>query len=482
MSVRSRIIGAISALFTLCFLYLMIQVDNVIRPAYLMSIEDSLVDMATYLSSQLSLEADGLALKLDAFNEVVTRASKKDLKIQIYDLEKNRMDLRIYVTDQAGLLQYDSRRQDPPGTSYMGWPDVFKSLRGEYGARASWERSGKDRNLVLYVGAPVRTGDSIIGVVTVGKSTAYGYSSFLQARRHNFYGLLILLIFISLLGIAITIWITRPTRLLTDYAQKIGLGLPSVLPELGNTELGKLGTAFEKMRDTLEGKKYIEEYVQALTHEIKSPLSAIKGAAELLEEDMSRPQRKKFLENINRESQRIQRLVDRLLELSSIESRKKLQEKTDVDIRRLVKDNLTSMMPLIQAKQIELKLEDSMSLAFQGETFLLNLAVSNLIQNAVDFSTEGGTIRIYAREQALVIEDSGPGIPDFAMDRVFDRFFSWSPTGSTKKSSGLGLSIVKHIAHLHQGKIHLENVNPHGLRAIISVGEADLDANTGFFS
>ena len=104
---------------------------------------------------------------------------------------------------------------------------------------------------------------------------------------------LLTLLVAGLLGYLASRWITVPITRLTNYANGVREGRREPLPQLGKNEIGEMGHAFEGMREALEGKRYVEQYIQNLTHEIKSPLSAIKGAAELLAEPMEERQRAK---------------------------------------------------------------------------------------------------------------------------------------------------------------------------------------------
>jgi len=230
------------------------------------------------------------------------------------------------------------------------------------------------------------------------------------------------------------------------------------LPNLGSSDIGMLGRSFEELCDALEGKKYVEQYVQTLTHELKSPLSAIKGAAELMDEDMPPERRARFLENIRTETQRIHRLVDRLLELSAIESRKGLHNQEEVDLAEVVREILAGADPQIQARSIRVTIEIGGATLVSGERFLIRLALSNLVQNAIEFTPTGGHIHIAVANREVCITDSGPGVPDYAGDRVFQRFYSLSRPDSGKKSSGLGLSIAKQVAVLHGAEVSLCNV------------------------
>ena len=104
------------------------------------------------------------------------------------------------------------------------------------------------------------------------------------------------------------------------------------MPQLADDEIGQLGRAFEEMRVALEGKQYVENYVQTLTHEMKSPLAAIQGAAELLGEEMPAERRSRFLANIESETGRLQQLIEKLLLLTSIENRRELQKAEEISL------------------------------------------------------------------------------------------------------------------------------------------------------
>jgi two-component system sensor histidine kinase CreC len=109
----------------------------------------------------------------------------------------------------------------------------------------------------------------------------------------------------------------------------------------------------------------------------------------------------------------------------------------------------------------------------RGEAFLLEQAISNLVQNALDFTPTGGAVHVALRvdgERVIVtVEDNGPGVPDYALEKIFDRFYSLPRPDTGRKSSGLGLSIVREIARLHAGEIALENRKDGGARAVLTL-------------
>jgi two-component system sensor histidine kinase CreC len=216
------------------------------------------------------------------------------------------------------------------------------------------------------------------------------------------------------------------------------------------------------MRDALAGRQYVTEYVQTLTHEIKSPLAAIRGAAELLQEPMADADRARFVDNILRESARMEELVDRLLELAALERQRQLDVMTPVSLRATAEAAVRATEPRAQRQRVTVVLTVESELSLPGDPLLLTGALTNLLENAIDFSPPGGTVEVriqQAGHHALVtVRDEGPGVPDYAAGRVFDRFYSLARPNNGKKGTGLGLAFVREIAVLHHGSASLDNV------------------------
>jgi signal transduction histidine kinase len=174
-----------------------------------------------------------------------------------------------------------------------------------------------------------------------------------------------------------------------------GADLDACLPHLGHVvrayTIGASGPVFARaldgMRDALEGRKYAERYIHTLTHEMKSPLAAIRGAAELLDEDMPREASRKFIGNIRAESARTERLINRLLELAAIESRASLDKTSDVNMVDIVRQAVDQVGPLADVADVKLRLDlSNPNIRVRGDAFILRAAVTNLLENAVDFS------------------------------------------------------------------------------------------------
>ena len=214
------------------------------------------------------------------------------------------------------------------------------TLEGEYGARTTRSDPEDPTSSVLYVAAPILVHGKTAGVLTVVKPTTNINTLYKNAKPRIFKIGMLAVAAAVFLSLIVSIWITRPIKRLTQYANDVREGNRVELPELGRSELREMGLAFEKMREALEGKKYVEEYVQTLNHEIKSPLSAIRGAAELLEEGMAPEKRARFLANIRNEANRIQDIVDRMLVLSELENQRTLQKVETMSLGILITDGI----------------------------------------------------------------------------------------------------------------------------------------------
>lgn len=470
MKVGTRIFFSCLFIFSTCLYYPCNWIVETLRTRYLEGVEDPLVDQANILATLVAQEMQQDTFDPEQWYAAFTDIYALDPLARIYRLEKQQVDQRIYITDAAGIVIFDSRSRTTVGQDFSSWRDVHLTLQGKYGARTS-KTGSKDTSSVLYVAAPILIDSAIAGVLTVAKPTT-NITYFVHNAKLTFTGVAVVaLIAAGLLSYLASWWITLPIKRLTSYAQRIRDNQPAVFPKLDSSEIGAMGKAFGEMQDALEGKHYVEQYVQHLTHEIKSPLSAIRGAAELLTEPMPSRQQGLFLANIKNESLRIQRIVDRMLALSALESRKSLLNKEEVGVPELLQQVLAGKQPQIVRKELQVLCQAPAGLKAFGDAFLLHQAMSNLVQNAIDFSPAQGlvTIRGVAATSGVRLEviDQGPGIPDFAGTRIFEKFFSLKRPDSHRKSTGLGLNFVQQIALIHRGTIRVENLEGTGTRAVL---------------
>lgn len=464
------------------FVVLRVFIEEV-KPGTRLAMEDSLVDAANTLSLLAAPDMQAGVMGSGAFAQAMSALPQVDPGANLWGFRKSGIDYRVTVTDAKGTVVFDSQGRDV-GKDHSQWNDVLRTLRGQYGARSTSETPGNPDRTVMHVAAPVRQGTQIIGVLTVSRPNQT-LEPYIQRSRDRIlrwsWGLLGMSLAIGLL---FTWWMASSLQRLRGYANAVAQGERAELPRMGrfsgNTEFSDLAQAVERMRRRLEDKAYVENYVHTLTHELKSPLAAIRGAAELLQEPMPEPDRERFASNIQRQSERLQQLIDRLLALADVEQMRGLRTVEPVDLVPLTRELLHTLEPRLRLKNLHvveaMDTGAAPSLVVNGDRFLMAQALANLLDNAIDFSPQGGTLTVAIRRvQGAVewsVQDEGPGVPDYAVDKIFDRFYSLPRADTREKSSGLGLCLVREVSDLHGGSVTLANVSqPRGCKACLSLPE-----------
>ena len=254
-----------------------------IKPGVRSATEDTLVDMAQMLAPLALDDMQEGKMANGRLASAFARLNQSPINALIDGHLKQQAEYRIYVTDAKGRVVYDSDGVDL-GKDYSRWNDVYLTLRGEYGARSTRSDPDDPASSVMHVAAPLREGDDILGSLTVAKPNRT-LLPMIERSEHQLLQGAALLLFISLLiGALLVWWLNRAIGKLVHYADAVSQGQPASLPRLYSPELDRLGRSLETMRRQLDGKAYIEAYVHSLTHELKSPLAAIRGAGEILTE------------------------------------------------------------------------------------------------------------------------------------------------------------------------------------------------------
>jgi len=437
-----------------------------IKPAFRQATEETLIDTANLLAVLARDEVLNGGIADGRFQARLEEYARRAPAARVWDIVKNSLDHRIYITDAQGIVIFDSSGRDQ-GQDYSRWNDVYLTLHGQYGARTTRDQPDDERSSVMYVAAPIRDGERIIGVLAVAKPSS-GVQPYVDRAEAKLRRAAAVLVLVSLTVGWLFSWsLARSINRLAAYARAAAEGQRVVAPKGGGPELRALAQAVETMRDRLEGRDYVERYVHTLTHEMKSPLAAIAGAAELLQGDLPTSQRDRFAGLAASEAGRLQRLVDRLLALATVEQRREPQERRPVPLQRVTEELLASRAPAIARKDLRIDQRIPDNATVLGEPFLLVQAIGNLLDNALEFTPPGGSINLDAEPVGdawrLSVSNSGSAIPDYARDRLFERFYSLPRPDTGQKSTGLGLAFVREVAQLHGGTISVDNLpNPDG--------------------
>jgi two-component system, OmpR family, sensor histidine kinase CreC len=448
-----------------------------VKPGVRQAMEDTLVDTANLLAGLA--KDDLLAGQIDRgnFAAAVRALTDRDLGAEIWGFSKRRISTRIYVTDARGRVIFDSSGRDI-GRDYSRWNDVYLTLRGHYGARSTRVDPADDASTVMYVAAPIvdrRAGrERIVGVLTVAKPNQT-IAPFIERSQDTIlrWGFLLLGTALAI-GLIAAWWLSRQIGALRRYADAVTAG-DRVAPPDTVGEFGDLGRALATMRERLEGKQYVEQYVHALTHELKSPLAAIRGSAELVEsggDSMPADDRARFIATIRSQGDRMAEMIDKLLALAAVEHRQRIEHPNPVDLRSLADEATERLASKLERRGVSVQVNGSLAVV-QGDSFLLRQAMVNLLDNAADFAPEGSAVEVgIARDGAnwnVTFADRGPGVPDYARNRAFERFFSTPRPGGGSRSSGLGLCFVAEAAALHGGQATLGNRENGGAVATLSL-------------
>ncbi|MEJ6023596.1 two-component system sensor histidine kinase CreC [Ramlibacter sp. PS4R-6] len=473
MSKRNRIFIAVLLIYAAGTAFLLYRVLADLDPRYRESAEESLVETSQLVAALVEQDVRDGAIDVARLDPLFRSLYARKFEAKIFSVTKRRVEVRVAVTDGTGRVLYDSLGR-ATGSDYSRWRDVALALRGEYGARSTLDVEGDPATAVMYVSAPVRWQERIVGAVSVGKPVQ-SFGQFVEdARRKTIYVGVFSAIAVLVLAFIMSVWLVRPFGLIADYVRYVRAQPRISLPGMGRRALGVIGAAYEEMRDALAGRNYVADYVQTLTHEVKSPLSAIRGAAELLQEAGMPPgERQKFLANIMREAGRIQEMVDRMMELTALETRRALEHVATVPLNPLLEEAVAAAGDAGAQRDVTVRLEAGDEASVEGDAFLVRRAFSNLLDNAIDFSPSGGEVTVtlarQGRKAVVQVRDRGPGIPEYAVDKVFEKFYSLARPHSRKKSTGLGLSFVREIASLHHGRIDLANAEGGGAVATLTL-------------
>lgn len=449
-----------------------------IRPSARDVTEDVLIDSANLLAEQAAPDLrdmpPGGTLEGTRFAQSLAAYAQRPVDAQIWGLRKRSLDFRVYVTDASGRVVLDSGPKPAIGADYSRWRDVSRTLRGEYGARATREVASDSASSVMYVAAPIKDGERTLGVLTIAKPQATVHRFIERAEDKVMAAGAWLLVLCLAIGVLVTLWTVHSVRQLRRYAQQASAGERAPVPALPG-ELGDLARAMGEMRERLDGRHEVEQTMRAMTHELKSPLTAIGAAAELLHDELPREDRERFAGQIGEQVQRLRAMVERLLELSKLEGLQAPEHPVALSLAAVVRAQLQAQAASIAQRGLALHWLECEEGVVTADAERLSMAVSNLLANAIAFAPEGSTLELAVRregsELVFVLRDFGPGVPDYAWPQLGQRYFSLPRPHDGAKGNGLGLAIVTQVAALHGGRVRFEAASP-GLRVNLALPAA----------
>lgn len=368
----------------------------------------------------------------------------------------------VRVLDRRGCVVASSGGEQ--GRCLTPLAEVQRALGGQYASKARYRRPAnplpplgdiqRRGQLRVFTALPIFSAGEVIGIVTASRTGLDALSSLWHIRRPLLWSVLITIVVLVVISLVFARAIARPMHSITLKAEAIARGEPATdfVPR-GFTpkEVQTLSQALDVMTRKLRAQaEYVSDFATTVSHELKTPIAAIRGAAELLLDwdRMDADQRTRFLRNIDQDAERMQRLVTRLLELAKIESAQELPS-APVEVVTFVRRVLARY-----GARVELVIDGPPPQIEISEEHLA-IAIENLVDNAVRHSA-GSAVRVVLGSDAgrlrVLVEDHGEGISPANQKKIWDRFFT---TERDRGGTGLGLPIVLAIARARRGSVEL---------------------------
>lgn len=361
-------------------------------------------------------------------------------------------------------------RERPMSEQYFATQMATSALNGQELIRRSTTQGG---HTVLSVARPIRLGGNVLAAIVL--TTQPGYlDGLLRGEQQAVLRLFLLTMVVSvLLSVVLANTIANPIH---DLARAAEAGTTREgrkseparvrIPDLSGRpdEIGRLSRAMRDMTSALyERIDTNEEFAADVAHEIKNPLASLRSAVETLRIAPEGDGRQRLLDVIEHDVRRLDRLVSDISNASRLDAELVKEDEEPFDLTLMLERIADFHSAQADEKGVELIWDaPAEPIRFDGLEGRLAQVFVNLLSNAISFCDSGDAVRIWAREKnsriLIVVEDTGPGIPEEALTKVFKRFYSERPEHDYGNNSGLGLSISKQIVEAHKGVIWAENI------------------------
>jgi two-component system, OmpR family, sensor histidine kinase ChvG len=383
-----------------------------------------------------------------------------------------------WLYDASRWLRPTTRSRTPAGSAREREPDDWRQARefraalaGRYGS-ATRVSEGGQRSVTLFSAVPIRRDGRVSGVVLLSQSTYRLLQALYDVRRRVFAIVLWSAVAAGFLTLIVSATIVRPLRRLRSDAAAVVARRGAIATKFRAAqrldEIGDLARSLEDVTRRLEEHvRFVEGFVADLSHEFKNPLASVRTVADTLPLLESDADRTRFLDLLDRDVQRLERLLAAVTDLVRIDVELEREAREWVDLVPILEGVVdTHRLRAGGATPITLTARGAMTV--RGRPEHLAQVVDNLLSNAVSFNPPGQPVTVGAELRGawceLIVIDRGPGIPAAHKARVFDRFFSYRPGQAQARlhHSGLGLSICRAIVDAYGGTIELDDADGGG--------------------
>ncbi len=380
--------------------------------------------------------------------------------------------LRIVAPDGAVLFDSDPERGPDlaPGPPAGERPEIRLALGGRYGARSALTPG---RRLMVYFAAlPVRAGGEVVAAAYAARHTRPILRAIRELHADQLTATRLALAASAAFALLFAQTLTRRLRRLARRAREFASGDRRFdYRARGHDEIAELGRDVGRMAEEIEQKNtYNRDFLAATLHELKTPVTAIRGATEVLEAGAAeKPDRRaKFLGNIRFEADRLVRMVEQLAALTRLDAEEWRARKEEVDYTEALRGIVSRLEPSWPSPRARFALAlPEAPLPARIVPARIEQVVANLLENAFRYTPPEGRVELRAEgrgdEVVTTVRDSGRGIAAADLPKVFDRFFTTEPKAQAREyGSGLGLSIARSIVEHHGGRMEAESAPGEG--------------------
>ncbi len=418
----------------------------------------SINERAVYLMTQSNILSNQIAPNYYGIQKENTKTYIEEL-IKGFSMDIN---ARYLLLDIRGNVQADAY-DDRVNTNLIAVPEVRAAIYGENSSKVYKLPNGEN---AIYVAVPIMDRNTVIGVILASDS--------IDDIIDNVNKIMSRVFFLSTLGLLITGFISfvfadvisKPIEMMRGLVTDFGKGKFDTRIQIDSyDEIGLLGETFNDMAAQIhqvdENRK---QFVSNVSHELRTPMTSMNIIAESLleQEHWEEGVYREFLGDIESEVKRLNQIIDSLLYLVDVEKKELKMDYQLCYTNYLIQNVIKNLKPIADKKHISLNFAEYEKVQILLDQGKIQQCLINIINNAIQYTPEGGNVTIQLsqdkNEVLIGVRDTGIGIPEEDIPKVFDRFYRVDRARArTTGGSGLGLSIVKQIVMLHNGSIHVES-------------------------
>ena len=420
---------------------------------------------------ELLSQANVISGQLTSSGFLFNEENRGDMEEIILETSQNE-GYRVLVLDSACVVVYDTGYEDI-GKTYL-LPEVVQAMGDKDTAK-------EQENGAVYAAASVMgLSNQRSGVVLIvdGMQDVQDIVGDIGREAYLLRACIVVLLFIIM--VVVSKVFTEPVKNLIGIIKEMSEGhfeRRAKVEQRMHTELVDLALACNQMADQLEKVESTrQQFVSNVSHELKTPLSSVKVLSEsiLLMEDVPKEMYVEFLHDINSEVDRMTAIINDLLTLVKLDQKEIPLNFKEIDLNQLLAGINKRLQPLADAKGVSLEADYLKEITADADEMKLSLAISNLVDNAIKYTPEGGTVKVTLdadhQNVFITVADTGIGIPEQEVNRIFERFYRVDKTRDRETGgTGLGLSITHATIMMHKGSIKVNSKEEEGTTILVRI-------------